>query len=186
MIEEETKKGGRGVEGMSENQKQRLKKKMKMENDPEGWFLDVTAEAAEKDFAKARKKRQGPDPDKFGWSAFDDDCQHRVYERRIHSALARRPKEEIQREYREGLGKGEGEVDEATGVTQEGVDRMVEELNRNIERRSQFSRPRPLADDAKDVNYISERNRKFNEKLNRHYDKYTEDIRASLERGSAF
>lgn len=156
---------------------------MKMEKDPNGWFLDVTAESAEKDFAKARKKRQGPDPEKFGWSAFDDDCQHRVYERRIHSALAKRSREEIQREYREGAGEP---VDEATGVTQGGVDRMVDELNRNIERRSQFSRPRPLADEAKDVNYISERNRKFNEKLNRHYDKYTEEIRASLERGSAF
>ena len=171
---------------MSENQKQRLKKKMKMEKDPDGWFLDVTAEAAEKDFAKARKKRQGPDPEKFGWSAFDDDCQHRVYERRIRSAAAQSSKEQG----RESTGKGGKDddtiVDEVTGVTKEGVDRMVSELNRNIERRSQFSRPRPLTDEARDVDYISERNRKFNEKLNRHYDKYTEEIRASLERGSAF
>jgi len=39
-------------------------------------------------------------------------------------------------------------------------------------------------DDA-DISYINERNKKFNEKCERFYGKYTEEIRGNLERGTA-
>ena len=35
------------------------------------------------------------------------------------------------------------------------------------------------------VDYISERNRSFNQRLGRYYDRFTADIRANLERGTA-
>lgn len=35
------------------------------------------------------------------------------------------------------------------------------------------------------MSYINEMNKKFNQRLSRHYDKYTKDIRDALERGTA-
>ncbi len=35
------------------------------------------------------------------------------------------------------------------------------------------------------VDYINERNRVYNRKLDRYFDRYTTDIRANLERGTA-
>ncbi len=39
--------------------------------------------------------------------------------------------------------------------------------------------------EGKDIDYINENNKKFNEKLSRDYDKYLGDIKANVERGSA-
>ena len=36
------------------------------------------------------------------------------------------------------------------------------------------------------VTYINERNRNFNRKLNRHFGNYAADIKANLERGTAY
>jgi len=73
---------------------------------------------------------------------------------------------------------------QSTELNPDAVDRMVKELDTTNERRSKFSRRRPFREDAT-VDYISERNRVFNQKVKRHYDKYTAEIRANLERGTA-
>jgi len=39
--------------------------------------------------------------------------------------------------------------------------------------------------EEKNVDYINERNRKFNEKLERNYSKYTAEIKGNLDRGTA-
>ena len=39
--------------------------------------------------------------------------------------------------------------------------------------------------EEKDVDYINDRNRKFNEKLERNYSKYAAEIKGNLERGTA-
>lgn len=51
-------------------------------------------------------------------------------------------------------------------------------------KRDQYHRRRMFDPDAP-IDYINERNRKFNQKLDRFYDKYTEDLKADLERGTA-
>ena len=40
-------------------------------------------------------------------------------------------------------------------------------------------------DDGGDVTYINEKNKQFNEKLNRFYNRYTTEIRENFERGTA-
>ncbi|RLV89847.1 hypothetical protein DV515_00014640 [Chloebia gouldiae] len=68
--------------------------------------------------------------------------------------------------------------------SKEGVDRMVADLEKQIEKRDKYSRRRPYNDDA-DIDYINERNAKFNQKAERFYGKYTAEIKQNLERGTA-
>lgn len=39
--------------------------------------------------------------------------------------------------------------------------------------------------EEKDVDYVNERNRRFNEKLERNYSQYAAEIKRNLERGTA-
>ncbi len=53
-----------------------------------------------------------------------------------------------------------------------------------MEKRGKFSRHRTF-DPNGDVNYINERNMKFNQKADRFYNKYTQGIKDDPERGTA-
>lgn len=53
-----------------------------------------------------------------------------------------------------------------------------------IDKRSKYSRRRAYNDDA-DIDYINERNAKFNKKAERFYGKYAGEIKQNLERGTA-
>ncbi len=53
-----------------------------------------------------------------------------------------------------------------------------------VTKREKFSRRRTF-DEGADVDYINERNMKFNRKLERFYGEYTKDIKDNLERGTA-
>lgn len=68
--------------------------------------------------------------------------------------------------------------------SKEGIDRMVEDVHKQIEIRGKRSRRRRFDDEA-DVDYINERNSKFNKKLDRFYGEYTEEIKQNFERGTA-
>lgn len=65
------------------------------------------------------------------------------------------------------------------------VDRLVADL-RKAEEQSLKKRKERMAKngDDGDVTYINEKNKQFNQKLARFYDKYTSDIRDSFERGT--
>lgn len=68
--------------------------------------------------------------------------------------------------------------------TKEGIDRMVNDLEKQISKREKYSRRRTHNDDA-DIDYINDRNMKFNKKLERFYGQYTTEIKQNLERGTA-
>ncbi|EMR09010.2 hypothetical protein PNEG_02785 [Pneumocystis murina B123] len=63
------------------------------------------------------------------------------------------------------------------------IDRLIEDLNKQKEMRNKSRRR--IDPDDEDVSYINERNANFNRKISRFYDKYTREIRESLERGTA-
>jgi pre-mRNA-splicing factor SYF2 len=68
----------------------------------------------------------------------------------------------------------------------EAIDRLVNDLRKAEEVRLKKRRDRGLDDDTSgDVTYINQKNKQFNEKLARFYNKYTADIRESFERGTA-
>lgn len=64
------------------------------------------------------------------------------------------------------------------------VNKMVTDLGKQIEKRNKYSRRRAFDEDA-DVDYINEKNSKFNKKLERFYGDYTKEIKQNLERGTA-
>jgi pre-mRNA-splicing factor SYF2 len=68
--------------------------------------------------------------------------------------------------------------------TKQGIDRMVKDLDDQMSRRDKYSRRRRFDDEA-DIDYINERNMKFNKKLERFYGQYTAEIKQNLERGTA-
>ena len=65
------------------------------------------------------------------------------------------------------------------------VDRLVEDLQRAEEQRLKKRKERMAQNgDDGDVTYINEKNKQFNQKLSRFYNKYTAEIRDSFERGT--
>jgi len=68
--------------------------------------------------------------------------------------------------------------------TKEGIDRMVKDLEAQIEKKKSFRRRR-AHDDSKDIDYINESNARHNQRLEKFYGKYTTEIKQNLERGTA-
>ncbi|KAI0705468.1 SYF2-domain-containing protein [Earliella scabrosa] len=68
--------------------------------------------------------------------------------------------------------------------SEEAIDRVISKINKDVDKKSKFSRKRHNEDEG-DITYINERNKVFNKKIARYYDKYTAEIRASFERGTA-
>ncbi|ORY69533.1 SYF2 splicing factor [Pseudomassariella vexata] len=65
------------------------------------------------------------------------------------------------------------------------VDRLVAEMKKAEDARMRKRRERMAQNgDDGDVTYINEKNKQFNQKLNRFYNKYTAEIRDSFERGT--
>ncbi|CAM9189935.1 unnamed protein product [Hapterophycus canaliculatus] len=64
------------------------------------------------------------------------------------------------------------------------MQRVVDELLEKEKRKEAFSRRRS-EHSAADIDYINDRNKHFNKKIKRAYDKYTVEIRQNLERGTA-
>ena len=68
--------------------------------------------------------------------------------------------------------------------SKDAIDKMAQDVEAQIAKREKYSRRRMHDDDA-DIDYINERNKKFNKKLERFYNEYTKDIKDNLERGTA-
>ena len=62
--------------------------------------------------------------------------------------------------------------------------KLADEMRAQRKRNATRSKRR-MHDDTEDVTYINDKNAHFNKKLARTYDKFTGDIKASLERGTA-
>lgn len=75
-------------------------------------------------------------------------------------------------------------LDESQLTEEQRLELMADDIEQQIAKRGQFSRRRMFVEE-KDVDYINDRNRKFNEKLERNYSKYASEIKANLERGTA-
>ena len=68
--------------------------------------------------------------------------------------------------------------------SEEAKSNLASDVQKQNQVRSQFSKRRHFSGDE-DVTYINQRNYKFNQKISRAYDKYTQETKDSLERGTA-
>lgn len=66
----------------------------------------------------------------------------------------------------------------------EAIDNLVKSVEDQIAKKKKFSRRRTHNEDA-DIDYINERNAKFNKKMEGYYGEYTAEIKQNLERGTA-
>ena len=69
-------------------------------------------------------------------------------------------------------------------IDEERKNRLVDDIEKQIEKRKSFSRAR-LFDFDEEVTYINQQNMHFNKKLQRDYKDYTKEIKANIERGTA-
>jgi len=142
---------------------------------------NMSAPAQELEYYSRKAKKKNPDP---GFSDFAA-SQYRQYER-ISGQI--RVNDETYEAQRQKLGDAfypsAGDILTTGKVSTSALDKMAADIERQITKRAKFSRRRTHVDDA-DISYINERNKKFNEKCERFYGKYTEEIRGNLERGTA-
>lgn len=144
--------------------------------------LDIRADQAEK-WDRKKKAKQNPDT---GFADFEQ-ATFRQYQR-----LTKQMKPDMQDYEREKDKMGEASFypsKNTLGVedhkdSQDSIDRMVTDLEKQIDKRSKYSRRRAY-DPDEDIDYINERNMKFNKKLERFYGQYTSEIKKNLERGTA-
>lgn len=69
--------------------------------------------------------------------------------------------------------------------SKEAVDRLVNDLDKSEAARMKARAARGMKEDDGDVTYINQKNKQFNEKLARFYNRYTTEIRENFERGTA-
>jgi len=141
------------------------------EDGDEPWMHE-TAESFAYREKKAKSKKAAP----FGWEVFNQDALYNAHKKRLE---ATRKNEDLS--VREVNDLAYFEAHEPSAADKE---RMASELRATQERRSKFSRRRPHYED-KDIDSINDRNEVFNRKVKRAYDKYTAEIKANLERGTA-
>ncbi|KAJ2750380.1 pre-mRNA-splicing factor SYF2 [Coemansia pectinata] len=64
------------------------------------------------------------------------------------------------------------------------VEKLVKSVQDQQKKRAALHKP-SIEQEGEDVSYINERNARFNRKMNRAYDKYTQEIKDNFERGTA-
>lgn len=165
LIDKEVKKQEAAAKGLDYN-------RMKL--------MDVTAEDADK--WDRMKKKKNPDP---GFSSYED-AAVRQYDR-----LTKKFKPDMESYEKEKEVMGDAFYPTKDTIihglhkdSDENISNMVDDLEKQIDKHSKFSRRRRYNDDA-DINYINERNMRFNKKLERFYGQYTAEIKQNLERGTA-
>ncbi|ETW07989.1 hypothetical protein H310_02374 [Aphanomyces invadans] len=140
------------------------------------YLLDTVVDAELKAKKAQKKEKQKA---AFGWEVFNQDSLYNAYKKRLHALpTEKNTNRATSKEYDE-LEYGKNDA-----TTEEGVDRMVAELAHRAEVKKKFSRRRQHYD-GEDIDYINNRNRVFNKKISRAFDKYTVEIRQNLERGTA-
>ncbi|CAI4226238.1 unnamed protein product [Auanema sp. JU1783] len=144
--------------------------------------LNTQADVADR-IEASRKRKKNPDQ---GFSSYDEMTL------RQHSRLTSNlnPDMKSYKQMRQVVGEEQFYPGVNTLIhgshypTQAAMEKLAGDVKGQAKRREQFHRRRMFDPDAP-IDYINERNKRFNEKLEKFYGKYTEDIKEDLERGTA-
>ncbi|KAM5551774.1 pre-mRNA-splicing factor syf2 [Rosa sericea] len=135
------------------------------------------------EMAEAKYKRWKKKPAPCGWDVFNSKTLYNAHKKRTNKI------EVDLEEYNKIMKQEEAfsclEYGKSTPkVSEEKVDKMVQELKELEEEKKKFSRRRRFHED-KDIDSINDRNEHFNKKIERAFGKYTLEIKNNLERGTA-
>jgi len=188
---------------VAESRRKKLIQENGQESDKKKWFEERKKKQAERlkelglrpedvhrietaEVAAAKHKKKEKKEAAFGWDAFNQATLYRAYEKRTNKVPYtvedyRKHKESNPELYGDDGSITHGRVPK---TPEENIDKMVNELNERQLKRAEFSRRRKHYDD-RDIDYINERNKKFNQKIERAFGKYTVEIKGNLERGTA-
>ena len=126
--------------------------------------------------AEAKNAKKQRKDESFGWNVFNPDTLYRAHDKRT-AALG--PNVDAYKKHEELVSSGI-----AHKPSEDATNRVSEMMAKAAESKSKFSRRRAFNEDD-EVNYISERNRHFNKKIERSFGQATASIRENIERGSA-
>ncbi|GMH44063.1 hypothetical protein BSKO_11997 [Bryopsis sp. KO-2023] len=140
-----------------------------------------SVEVAQAKYKKAEKK-----PAPMGWDVFNQKTLYNACEKRAEKVPYTLEDYEAEKQRNPDFYRDANSLEygRAPNLPEQNVDRMVNELNERDMKRAEFSRRRKHYED-KDIDYINDRNATFNKKIDRAFAKYTQEIRANLERGTA-
>ena len=140
----------------------------------DGKFL---VEPAEKSLARTQKREATEERNRFHVKDYHNpEGQHRHYERNVKSIPTRLDRSET--DTYNPISAATTSSDQADGAK-----RLANELKRRIE--NQKKKRERVEFEGEDVTHINKRNKHFNKKISRNYDKSTAEIRQNLERGTA-
>ncbi|KAK8795796.1 hypothetical protein JH06_3438 [Blastocystis sp. subtype 4] len=142
-------------------------------------YMVESADKAEKLYEK-RKQKEENRIRSYGWNVFGEDAIYRGYEKRLKNLPTTPESVAASDENRDPT----DEMGVNVRLSEEAINRVVEDQKMIDEKNKSFSKRRTYHLQHK-VDYINERNRVYNRKLDRYFDRYTTDIRANLERGTA-
>ena len=168
---------------------------------PEQAYLLDTADTSERRQNKERQKEKNKAA--FGWEVFNEETKLKGYNKRVQqlptrsapsaasaaSAASASSAAVVASTGGAGgaMARFEGDMGyggAAPRASEEALDRMAGELEERAKKQSRFSRRRAFNEDEESFS-INERNRVFNKKIARSFNKYTTEIQQSLERGTA-
>ncbi|CDJ66628.1 peptidyl-prolyl cis-trans isomerase, cyclophylin protein, putative [Eimeria necatrix] len=132
--------------------------------------------------AQRMQKKKGKS--NFGWNVFNEDALYRAHKKRLSEVPLRADE---YRQQQESLGDAFWDPNLVLShpnhkPSAAALERLAASVAAAKSRRGMFSRRRMFNEDA-DVSYINERNRIFNNKLERSFD--TREIKQNFERGTA-
>eukprot|EP01016_Furgasonia_blochmanni_P006591 TRINITY_DN12641_c0_g1_i5.p1 TRINITY_DN12641_c0_g1~~TRINITY_DN12641_c0_g1_i5.p1 ORF type:complete len:354 (-),score=116.49 TRINITY_DN12641_c0_g1_i5:157-1218(-) len=174
VVEEERKSNDQNYEKNLKKEKWSEKNKLYQEElELKGIEKDKTYmnQAASKAETLLHKKKRN---ETFGWDIFNQESLYRAYKKRCGDMPHYK---ELYEKQKDG-----GKVD--VPESDERLQALVDDIQKQEEKRKKFSRRRTFYEDE-DVSHINERNRIFNKKLERHFGDYASEIKSNLERGTA-
>jgi len=133
-------------------------------------YLSKTAIQAESTLGKRGAKKG----ETFGWDVFNEDSLFNAYKKRLKAMP----------HYKEVYDQQKQDPYTDVAPSEERLQRLVDDLQEQEKKREKFSRRRMFQEDE-DIDYINDRNRVYNKKLERAFGKYAADIKLNLERGTA-
>ena len=156
-------------------------------------IMNQTAEEASWIAEKNRKKAETVAT--FGLSSFTDDQYYRAYEKRlkklpIHSCRDDTDDEETKGKFSKSALKSQSLAENPleygkinSSISDVALKKLSEDVLEREQQRKKYGKRRLHVDG--DIDFINDKNAKFNRKLDRAFDKYTVEIRQNLERGTA-